>query len=209
MSSLFDCPWDLSSKRLLPEPSRSLSNISSRKSHLLNIVCKLLISPRVEDVNSTESYTIENEELWMELLLRSERELRAKLVGFSFSTILHLRPHTGTDLQQEHVWDPAGIKQMLKWASLEHDQVCSQAPTWFCGKRFLLHGYSYNGRCEEGNILSHDGKCGGGGVMVRRGPSMNAWNQDGLGLNQLGASSAIDLVLYGPAEEKEKGPSIQ
>ncbi|GAB2228535.1 hypothetical protein Droror1_Dr00022655 [Drosera rotundifolia] len=90
MSSLFDCPWDLSSKHLLPESSRSFSNISSRLLHLLNIVCRLLISPRVEDVNSTESFTIENEELWMELLLRSERELRARLVGFSFSTILHL-----------------------------------------------------------------------------------------------------------------------
>ncbi|KAL9259965.1 hypothetical protein AKJ16_DCAP21611 [Drosera capensis] len=126
MSSLFDCPWDLSSKRLLPESSRSFSNISSRQLHLLSIVCRLLISPRVEDVNFTESYTIENEELWMELLLRSERELRARLVGFSFSTILHLRTHTGTDLQQEHVWDSAGIKQMLKWASLERDQICNR-----------------------------------------------------------------------------------
>ncbi|GAB2238892.1 hypothetical protein Droror1_Dr00024805 [Drosera rotundifolia] len=126
ISSLFDCPWDLSSQCLLRESSRSFSNISSRKLHLLNVLCRHLISPRVEDVNSKESHTIENEELWMELLLRSEKELRARLVGFSLSTILHLRPHRGTKLQQEHVWDPAGIKQMLKWASLEHDQICNQ-----------------------------------------------------------------------------------
>ena len=63
-----------------------MSNVSSRKLHLLNIICRkvMLRDPAGENGNSTST------DLWSSLLLSSERELRERLVAFTFAAVLNL-----------------------------------------------------------------------------------------------------------------------
>ncbi|KAL5567668.1 hypothetical protein UlMin_024243 [Ulmus minor] len=126
---------DLTSKKVLSHISSSLSNISSRRLQLLNIFCRrvMLSELKADDINSKlqnleELHCIENKKLmmWIELLLGSERELRERLVGLSFSAFVSLISNSATISSQSGNWSAVGIAQMEQWVALNHDRVHDQ-----------------------------------------------------------------------------------
>uniref|UniRef100_A0A5B6YNM7 Transcription factor IIIC 90kDa subunit N-terminal domain-containing protein n=2 Tax=Davidia involucrata TaxID=16924 RepID=A0A5B6YNM7_DAVIN len=121
----------LSTAKILSHASRFLSNITSRQLHLLNIISRRLVLTKLkaDKINSKqqnlEGLCDAEEELplWMELLLSSERELRERLVGFSFSVVLSLVSHSLTNYCKFGYWHPVGLAQMEQWVSLNHDHL--------------------------------------------------------------------------------------
>lgn len=119
----------LSTEEILARTSKIFRNISSRQLHLLNIVCTRVVSSEPKDkINLKQKnvkglYGAEEDQLtlWMELLMNTERELRERLVGFSFSTVLSLVSHSSTNISE--YWHPVGLAQMEQWVALNHDYV--------------------------------------------------------------------------------------
>ncbi|KQK20542.1 uncharacterized protein LOC100827917 isoform X1 [Brachypodium distachyon] len=88
-----------------------ISKASSRKLHLLNIICrKVMLSSHSTD-------------LWNNLLASSERELRERLVAFTFSAVLSRTSYFLKGSQNR--WFPVGVAQMDSWVSM-NSGVCNQ-----------------------------------------------------------------------------------
>jgi hypothetical protein len=135
LSSYIQYNMDLSAEKILPFVSRSLSKINSRQLHLLNIICRrvMLSELKADQINSEVqnlevSCGAEGEQLtmWMELLLSSERELRQRLVGFSFYAFISLMSRLTTTAPRSGYWYPVGIAQMEQWVALNHEHVRDQ-----------------------------------------------------------------------------------
>lgn len=123
---------DLSAERVLLHASRSLSKMNSRHLRLLNIFCRcvMLSELKADQINSKLQNLgrlcgAEGEQLttWMELLFSSERELRERLVGFSFSAFKNLISHSSTTASRPGYWYPDGLAQMEKWVALNREHV--------------------------------------------------------------------------------------
>ncbi|CAM0883223.1 unnamed protein product [Alopecurus aequalis] len=94
-----------------------MSKVSSRKLHLLNIICrKVMLSDHAQD--STE--------LWNNLLGSSERELRERLVAFTFAAVLNRQSYSLKGACAENMWFPVGVAQMDSWVSMNNGKVHSQ-----------------------------------------------------------------------------------
>lgn len=126
---------ELSAEKILPHVSKNLSKLASRQLHLLNIICRRvkLSELKPEQIKSKEQNLegldcTEEEKLtrWIELLLSSERELRERLVGLSFSAFTSLRSYPTTVSSQPGNWFPVGLAQMEQWVSLNLDVVQDQ-----------------------------------------------------------------------------------
>ncbi|CAO1947820.1 unnamed protein product [Urochloa humidicola] len=103
-----------------------LPSISSRKLHLLNIICrKVMLSdhsqhdPGAENGNDTTDF-------WNTLLIRSERELRERLVGFTFAAVLKRTAYLLKGASTENSWFPVGVAQMDSWVSMNDGEVHNQ-----------------------------------------------------------------------------------
>ncbi|KAE8705493.1 SER/ARG-rich protein 34A [Hibiscus syriacus] len=75
----------------------------------------------VDDANFAQDKLLN---LWMELLSSSERELRERLVGLSFSTYKHLA--SSSSASEPGHWYPLGIAQMEQWAAMNNCHVHKQ-----------------------------------------------------------------------------------
>ncbi|EXB78396.1 hypothetical protein L484_003258 [Morus notabilis] len=125
---------DLSAKKVLSHVLRILSKISSRHLHLLNIICRrvVLSEMKADQINSKlqnlEEIDRSEEKLimWIELLLSSERELRTRLVGLSFSAGTNLMSCSTTVSPRSGNWFPVGLAQMKQWVALPHDYIPGQ-----------------------------------------------------------------------------------
>ncbi|KAL5222924.1 hypothetical protein ABZP36_027637 [Zizania latifolia] len=102
----------------------NMSKVSLRKLHLLNIICKKVMlidhakySPGVEQGNDVTT------DLWNNLLVRSERELRERLVGFTFAAVLNRTAYFLKDASIENSWFPVGVAQMDSWTSMNNGEV--------------------------------------------------------------------------------------
>lgn len=125
----------LSTGNILSHASRTFSNTTTRKLHLFNIICRHVVlselkadkinskQPNLEEFGGAEE---EKLKLWMELLLCSERELRERLVGFAFSTVLGLMSSLAAKVYRAEGWDPVGLAQMEQWVALNYDHVQDQ-----------------------------------------------------------------------------------
>ncbi|EMS67554.1 hypothetical protein TRIUR3_30622 [Triticum urartu] len=106
-----------------------MSNVSSRKLHLLNIICRkvMLRDPAGENGNRTST------DLWSSLLLSSERELRERLVAFTFAAVLNQKSYFLKGTCAENMWFPVGVAQMRSWVSMNsggvHNQLRSLSST--------------------------------------------------------------------------------
>ncbi|VAI60854.1 unnamed protein product [Triticum turgidum subsp. durum] len=106
-----------------------MSNVSSRKLHLLNIICRkvMLRDPAGENGNNTST------DLWSSLLLSSERELRERLVAFTFAAVLNRMSYFRKGACAENMWFPVGVAQMRSWVSMNsggvHNQLRSLSST--------------------------------------------------------------------------------
>lgn len=123
---------DLSAEKILLHASRSLSKINSRQLHLLNIFCRrvMLSELKADQINSKLQNLgglcgAEGGQLttWMDLLFCSERELRERLVGFSFSAFKNVISHSATTASRSGYWYPDGLAQMEQWVALNREHV--------------------------------------------------------------------------------------
>lgn len=147
---------NLSTEKVLLHVSRIFSKLSSRQLHLLNIICRriLLSDLKTDQINSKlenfDGLDCSEEKLimWIKLLLNSERELRERLVGLSFSACIGLMSHSTTFSSQSRNWFPVGLAQMERWVALNHDCVQDQLRVLASEvrkheKRYLLLSINY------------------------------------------------------------------
>lgn len=123
---------DLPAEIFLPRISSNLLDIPSRLLHLLNIICRRVMlaeldADQINRINnkvpiSGESNICSEKQItkWVELLHSSERELRERLVSFSFSAFL-----TDPEIppSQPGRWNPFGIAQMKQWVESDQDHA--------------------------------------------------------------------------------------
>nr|XP_004514875.1 uncharacterized protein LOC101495433 isoform X3 [Cicer arietinum] len=114
-----------------------LSDIPSRMLHLLNIICRRVmlaqldadqitrINSKVKNMEEVCPVIEEQMTKWIEILLHSERELRERLIGFTFSAIQTSVFHLETPSQPGR-WYPVGLAQMEQWIALNQEHIRDQ-----------------------------------------------------------------------------------
>ena len=104
-----------------------LPSVSLRKLHLLNIICrKVMLSNHAQLGPDAENGNDSKTEFWSTLLTRSERELRERLVGFTFAAVLERTAYSFNGTSTENSWFPVGVAQMDSWVSMNgevHNQL--------------------------------------------------------------------------------------
>lgn len=121
---------DIPMEDLVPKISKRFSAVPSRLLHILNVISRrvMLSELKTDEINrKLQGQRMNNEEetdLWLKLLQESERELRERLVGLSFSAYL-----TAESASSTGNWHPAGLAQMQQWVEINHDIVDSQLQT--------------------------------------------------------------------------------
>lgn len=116
-------------EKILSHAGNMLSKISSRKLHLLNIICRrlMLIEAKASVPNGIQdkSSGLDDDEkiLWDNLLNKVEVELRQRLVAFSFGAVLSHAASSSSVTSDVTNWLPNGIVQMEQWLSINSDFV--------------------------------------------------------------------------------------
>ncbi|RDY03369.1 hypothetical protein CR513_13056, partial [Mucuna pruriens] len=135
-SSFLQLHMDLPPEKVLSAVSSSLSDIPSRLLHLLNVICRrvMLAELDADQINGINKKVQKLERVclamekqitkWIEILLSSERELRERLVGFSFSAFRTSMSNPETTSQPG--WYPVGLAQMEQWISLDQEHLRDQ-----------------------------------------------------------------------------------
>ncbi|KAJ1404236.1 hypothetical protein SESBI_26703 [Sesbania bispinosa] len=129
---------DIPPEKVLSHVCSSMSDIPSRLLHLLNIICRRVILAKldVDQITRINSKVQNLEEVcpatekqftqWIEILLSSERELRERLVGFSFSAFRTSMSRPEATPSQDGCWYPVGLGQMEQWIALDQEHVRDQ-----------------------------------------------------------------------------------
>jgi len=73
------------------------------------------LGPDAENGNDSKT------EFWSTLLIRSERELRERLVGFTFAAVLKRTAYSFNGTSTENSWFPVGVAQMDSWVSIMNE----------------------------------------------------------------------------------------
>ena len=129
LEHIFEGHLGSSIKDLSSDICTRVSNITSRRLHLLNVfIRRVMLSSGLKEskafgkaANLGESSSTEEERPWMDLILHGEKELRERLVGICLSTVLSRMSHP-TPTEERGLWNPAGVVQMLKW--ITQNRVC-------------------------------------------------------------------------------------
>ncbi|XP_024977475.1 uncharacterized protein LOC112515069 [Cynara cardunculus var. scolymus] len=111
--------WGPSLGTVLPHVCRHLSDLTSRQLHLLNVINRnvILREPKLDNVNGEEQGSDgEERKLWSKLLEMSEKELRERLIGCSFSATLNLSSRLPVKGYNGN-WQPVGLSQMQRWVA--------------------------------------------------------------------------------------------
>uniref|UniRef100_A0A0E0N1B6 Transcription factor IIIC 90kDa subunit N-terminal domain-containing protein n=1 Tax=Oryza rufipogon TaxID=4529 RepID=A0A0E0N1B6_ORYRU len=125
----------------------SMSKVSSRKLHLLNIVCrKVMLSDQPQYSPGAEKGNDVMADLWNNLLVRSERELQERLVAFTFAAVLNRTAYLLKGAPAENSWFPVGVAQMDSWASMNDGEVRDELK--FLRTRINDLGDRINSVCE-------------------------------------------------------------
>ncbi|KAF8379920.1 hypothetical protein HHK36_027385 [Tetracentron sinense] len=128
------CHMGITEKTMFHAPN-FLAKIGSRQLHLLNIICRrVVLSDLKTDIVDSRLhklggvYGVEDDQLnlWTELLISSERELRQRLVAFSFAAVLSLMSCSATNVPRLGYWLPGGVAQIEQWVAINHDRVKDQ-----------------------------------------------------------------------------------
>lgn len=149
-----------SHKNLPPEEMLSrlisrLSDVPSRLLHLLNIICRRVmlakldpdqitkINSKVQNLEGACPVIDEQMTKWIEILLGSERELRERHVGFSFSAVKTTMSLLKSPPSKPGRWYPSGLKQMEQWVALNQEHIRDQlkfvVPKVTRGKRYCSY----------------------------------------------------------------------
>ncbi|RHN56853.1 putative transcription factor WD40-like family [Medicago truncatula] len=129
---------NLPAEEVLSRVISRLSDIPSRLLHLLNIMCRRVmlaqldadqitrINSKVQNIEVVCPVIEEQMTKWIEILLVSERELRERQIGFSFSAVKTAMSHLEEPPAQPGRWYPVGLAQMEKWVALNQEHVRDQ-----------------------------------------------------------------------------------
>ncbi|CAA7055993.1 unnamed protein product [Microthlaspi erraticum] len=126
---------DIPMEDLVPKIYKSFSDVPSRLLHILNVISRrvMLSDLKTEEINrklqGQRTNSEEEIDLWLKLLEGSERELRERLVGLSFSAYLTAESSLGTGSTSTGNWRPAGLSQLQQWVEIDHNIVHSQLET--------------------------------------------------------------------------------
>ncbi|GJM93426.1 hypothetical protein PR202_ga09981 [Eleusine coracana subsp. coracana] len=107
-----------------------MCKVSSRNLHLLNIICRKVMlkdneqEPGAENFNATD--------FWNDLLASSERELRERLVSFTFGVVLKRTSCILSGTSVENSWFPVGVAQMDSWVSMNDGELHNQLSSLRC-----------------------------------------------------------------------------
>ncbi|KAG6480558.1 hypothetical protein ZIOFF_057142 [Zingiber officinale] len=121
ITSLFSgCPSGASIDKVLFHFQSNLSDISSRRICLLNIICRRLMLTKGNGSKNNEKFHI-----WNKLLINNESELQQRLVAFTLGAV---RSHATclSDVFSAKTWFPQGVAQMMCWVLLNAELVHNQ-----------------------------------------------------------------------------------
>uniref|UniRef100_A0A1D1ZH90 Mediator of RNA polymerase II transcription subunit 12 n=1 Tax=Anthurium amnicola TaxID=1678845 RepID=A0A1D1ZH90_9ARAE len=124
-----DLSSDMSTEKILFHVQSSLPKVSMRQIHLLNMICRRLVLPEMKTVapkDGTIYCSEDKRNLWNDLLIQSEKELRVRLVTFSFRAILFLSSHLAVAASSSTNWLPVGVTQMKQWVAINRMLVEDQ-----------------------------------------------------------------------------------
>ncbi|CAL5189916.1 unnamed protein product [Lathyrus oleraceus] len=136
--SFMESPTNLPPEEVLSRLISRLSDIPSRLLHLLNILCRRVMLAKLDPDQITKiNSKVQNVEgvcpvidgqmtKWIEILLGSERELRERHVGFSFSAVKTTKSHLKSTPSKSGRWHPSGLKQMEQWVVLNQEHIRDQ-----------------------------------------------------------------------------------
>ncbi|XP_068634873.1 uncharacterized protein [Aristolochia californica] len=128
---------ELSVENILLHAQAFLPKCRMRHMHLLNIICRRIMMNKVES---------DFPGLWSDLLNSSERELRGRLVAFTFSTVVSYASSTAADLPSDTQWLPVGIAQMEQWVATS--QGLGQEQNEVLLSELGQHGERIQSMCE-------------------------------------------------------------
>ncbi|KAJ6810619.1 uncharacterized protein M6B38_103820 [Iris pallida] len=114
-------------EKILFHVQSMLSKMSTRRMHLLNIICRLMRSEIKADACPNELHVnskLPDEEgklaVWNDLLANSERELRERFVSFTLKAVLSRSYCSFMVLANGTHWSPVGMAQMEQWVAINH-----------------------------------------------------------------------------------------
>lgn len=125
----------LSEKEVLMDISQCFPKVRSRQLHLLNVICRRValsdlnddqINSKVQNPTELNGSEEENLTLWVDILMRSERELRERLVALSFSAFVSIMSDSSESSFLPGYWKPAGLGQMEHWIQRNIDHMHDQ-----------------------------------------------------------------------------------
>ncbi|GFP88756.1 hypothetical protein PHJA_001019300 [Phtheirospermum japonicum] len=160
LSSQFGIPVTV-----LTELIKFVPKLSSRQLHLVNIISRHVVLKEYKEDNvngkqqELEGLGVTKDDdhvnVWIELLLSTERELLERLIGFCFSAVLSLLSDPSMGFFKDGCWSPYGLPQMEQWVSRNVKNVkdCTKflaAEVGKVEKRRLkdLFGYQMDERCN-------------------------------------------------------------
>lgn len=125
----------LSVEKLVLRVSKKISEVSSRKLHLLNLICRRVmlsdmkageIYKSLQEIRGLDGRNDDKQDLWMDLLSSSERELRQRLVGLTFTAFMTSSSSLDRTNPQPGYWYPSGLAQMEQWVEQNSHHVSDQ-----------------------------------------------------------------------------------
>ncbi|KAL3524457.1 hypothetical protein ACH5RR_017291 [Cinchona calisaya] len=112
------------------EISKFLSNLTSRQLHILNIISRRVFRKQLkaDQTNSKQDFegldgAEKQQNFWLKLVCESEKELRGRLLYFSFSAILRIVSKSATEFREVRHWTPVGLRQMMQWVASNPDDL--------------------------------------------------------------------------------------
>ncbi|XP_074575679.1 uncharacterized protein LOC141832095 [Curcuma longa] len=141
ITSLFSgCPSGASIDKILFHIQSNLSDISSRRICLLNIICRRLMLSKGNGSENNEKFHI-----WNKLLINNESELQQRLVAFTLGAV---RSHATclSDVFSAKTWFPQGVAQMMCWVLLNAELVHNQLNV--LGSELKAVGSRINSFCD-------------------------------------------------------------
>lgn len=92
-------------ENLLSHMKTRVSSMDTRKLHLICVICR--------KITFIDSKSDKERQMWHDLLVACEKELRERLVGFTFRLVLQ---DSGSCLKST-VREPVGVGRMVQWVS--------------------------------------------------------------------------------------------
>lgn len=128
MRNLFGSEFDVS-PAISSKISELFSNITSTQLHILNVIIRRVflkqlkaaqVNCKQQDFEGLDG-AVEQQNFWLKLIYDSEKELRERLVCFSFLAILKTGCNLTSEFSKARCWAVVGLGQMVQWVASNPD----------------------------------------------------------------------------------------